>query len=520
MKQNKTVLWLLIPIVMLATVGAFAKIMTSYDHNEQMYISASIFYAQNKQLYKDFAYLQMPYFPLLYGSLFRLMNVTSYYYLLGKLISFIFLSLSSMTLFFLARRVVKDVSFCLSVVALFLLNMTIVNPASEASNYIIPISLSMTGFYVFFISYIENKVKSFGIALAGILLALSIGIKLTYATVIFPFIAIILLHQLICFHSRKTIREIILYALLPFLAGIAIGLLPTLLFLSDIQSFFFNNLGFHIANTEWRQITGYTGPMSLYSKIAFAGEVFFRVDNIILLLGILLGLGFSIHGSRRILRKNVELIPTGAFLAVMLVLVAIPTALSPTPSFAQYYAMPVSFCFLVLVFSYGSKSLEIVTLHRIILFILVLVSAAYNGPILHKHCINLSQRDKWTGLRFHDISMNVRSALINSGIGIDGKIGTLSPLFVTESNLNIYSELSTGPFLYRIGDLLTPEQRAHYTGTSPKTISDLFTADPPAAVLVGFEGELDKPLIEYAKANKYKKVDVPGLLRGELYVRP
>jgi hypothetical protein len=108
---------------------------------------------------------------------------------------------------------------------------------------------------------------------------------------------------------------------------------------------------------------------------------------------------------------------------------------------------------------------------------------------------------------------------MDNGISTDCKIATLSPLFVIESNLPIYSELSTGPFLYRVGDLLTPEQRNRFVGTSPKSIGYLFAEDPPAAILIGFEGALDKPLVEYAIIHNYKKIDVIGF-GGELYVRP
>ncbi|MHC4183890.1 MAG: hypothetical protein ACYSR0_11130 [Planctomycetota bacterium] len=518
MKKKNFALWLLIPIVLFAIVGAFAKIMSSFNHNEHMYIVASVFVAQNQELYKDFAYLQTPYLPLLYGNLYRLMGVTSYYFFIGKLISFIFLGISSMTLFLLARRVVKEIALSLSVVALFLLNMTIVMPATEVSNYIMPVAFSMAGFYVFYVSIIENQIRPFGITLAGIFLAIAIGTKLTYATVVFPFIAIILFYPLVSGHSAITARKNIVYALFPFIAGIVIGLLPMLLFMSDIQSFIFNNLGYHNVNTQWKQISGSIRPMSLYSKLVYARKVFFSADNLILLLGVLLGLGFSINSSHTI-RQAIKEIPTGAFLAFLLVLIAVPTALAPTPSYHQYFAVPVSFCFLLLIFSCASKSVEISALHRILLIILVLMSVAYNGALLLKSSIKLTQRDGWAGLRVHDVSMNVRNALINNGIGTDGKIATLSPLFVTESNLNIYSELSTGPFLYRVGDLLTPQQRNHFAGTSPRSIDGLFTEDPPAVILVGFEGDLDKPLIEYAIANNYKKVDVAGF-SGELYVRP
>jgi hypothetical protein len=132
---------------------------------------------------------------------------------------------------------------------------------------------------------------------------------------------------------------------------------------------------------------------------------------------------------------------------------------------------------------------------------------------------HLAHRDRWSGLHVHDVAMNLRNVLADRPAGTDYKTATLSPLFVIESNLPIYPELSTGPFLYRIGDVLTPEDRDRFMGTSPRSIDGLFNDDPPVAILVGFEGTLDDPLFEYAIANSYTKVDVPGFA-GKVYVRP
>ena len=152
------------------------------------------------------------------------------------------------------------------------------------------------------------------------------------------------------------------------------------------------------------------------------------------------------------------------------------------------------------------------------MLVLVLGSVAHNGPLLFKSMATLTHRDGWSGLRVHNISMNVRT-ILDGKIGANNKVATLSPIFVIESNLPIYAELSTGPFLYRVGDLLTLEQRNQFVGTSPRSIGDLLNQNPPAAILVGFEGDLDKPLVEYAKINNYKKVDIVEF-SGALYVRP
>jgi hypothetical protein len=516
--EKNFTLWLLTLIVFFAIAGAFATIMTSFSHNEHMYIAASVLVCHNQVLYKGFAYLQTPYLPLLYGNIYRLLSVSSYYLLIGKLISVLFIIISATALFLIARRALFDIAISLSVVALFFLNITIVCSAKESSNYIMPIALSMASFYMFCVSISKNQIKPFGIALTGFLLAIAIGTKLTYATVVIPFVATSLLYPLMSENRSITVKTRLFYVLLPFVAGIAFGLLPMFYYMLDLDSFIFNNLGFHNVNTQWRQITGFTGRMSLFSKLAYAKEIFFRADNLILLLGILLGLSFSIN-SFNPLDRPINKYSTEAFLAFLLVLIAVPTALAPTPSFNQYFSMPVSFIFILLVYSCAPKSIEISTLHRRLLLILVLVSVAYTGPDYLRSIHNLTHRDRWSGLHFHDISMNVRNALIDNGIGTDRKIATLSPLFVIESNLPIYSELSTGPFLYRVGDLLTRKQRNQFVGTSPKSIVDLFNEDPPSAILVGFEDELDKPLVEYAKINNYKKVNIAGF-GGELYVQP
>ena len=99
MKNNRFVLWFLIPILMFAIAGAFAMNMTAFWYDEHMYITASVFVAQGKELYKDFAYLQTPYLPFLYGSLYRILGIESYYFFIGKLLSFLFLIISSVVLF-------------------------------------------------------------------------------------------------------------------------------------------------------------------------------------------------------------------------------------------------------------------------------------------------------------------------------------------------------------------------------------------------------------------------------------
>lgn len=524
--SNRLTILFLSAIVLFSLIGEFAKIMFSLNHNENMYITASILVVQNKIPYKDFAYVQMPYLPLLYGNLYRLMKISSYYLLIGKIISFLSLCISAAAIFFVAHRVIKDVSLSLSVGILFLLNTSILGSAMEVSNYIIPIALSLVSFALFEVSINSNRVRPFGFAIAGFFLAVAIGVKLTYATVAIPFIVVCILHQVISRFSTDNTnnKTSFVYILLPFITGLLVGLLPIFFYLSDIGTFIFNNYGYHIVNAQWRQDTGYTSGMSLFSKIIFARDIFFQTDNLILILGVLLGIVLFAKRNSRTIRQTIkEELTKGTLLAFLLFLIAIPTAFAPTPSFPQYFVMPVSFLFLLLVYSQAPKpsqepsKLLIRILHKKLILILVLVSLMYNGPSLGKSIYHLMNRNSWSGLYVHDISINIRNTLLINGVDINSKIATLSPLYVIEANLPIYSELSTGPFTYRIGDLLTSEDRKHFVVTSPNSIWNLLSKDRPSAILVGFEEDLDIPFIVYAVAHHYKKVD--GFFGGgDLYI--
>jgi hypothetical protein len=520
MKKISLTTLLLAAIVLFGILGAFASVMTTMNHNEGMYISASVLVSQNKTIYKDFGFTETPYLPILYGGLFRILNIGSYYLLMGKLISFLSLVLAAMTLFFITRRVSNSIASSLSIAALFLLDMNIVGPAGQVSNYIIPLTLSLVSFYLFEISFDQNETKPFGIAIAGLLLAIAVGIRLMYAAVIIPFVAIILFHVLKNKHSSIEVKRSITHVLLAFAIGVIVGLLPMLFFLSDFQSFYFNNLGFHFTNGYWFQTTGFS-RISLLSKLSFLKDIFLQANNLILIIGILVAVGlffrsFRVNG-QTVNRQTMKEMPKGALLAFLLFVIAVPTTLAPTPSFFEYYAMPISFLFLILIYSCVSKSPDISMLLGRLLLILVLVSVVYNGISMVKSIFYLRDRNNWAGLMVHNVSMNIRNALPNYGKGNNGKIATLSPMYVADANLPIYLELADGPFIYRAGDLLTPEQRKHFVVTSPKTIGNLLNEDPPAAIFVGFEGNLDKPLVQYAVSHNYTKVD-GSFNGGQLYV--
>ena len=82
--------------------------------------------------------------------------------------------------------------------------------------------------------------------------------------------------------------------------------------------------------------------------------------------------------------------------------------------------------------------------------------------------------------------------------GVSGKVATLAPVYPLEGGLEVYPELATGPFAYRTADITAPELAKYYRMTSPTRIGALFDADPPAALLLGFDRALEAPMLAYA----------------------
>ena len=88
-----------------------------------------------------------------------------------------------------------------------------------------------------------------------------------------------------------------------------------------------------------------------------------------------------------------------------------------------------------------------------------------------------------------------------------------------ESGVSVYSELSTGTFLFRVGDQLTASDRDRYHATSRATLDRILDRDPPGAIYLTDEEELEAPFLAYARRNGYLRV-AGKFGGGSLWVRP
>jgi hypothetical protein len=473
-------------------LGILSYVMNvEVNHDESMYIGASVLSRKGLTLYQDFSYVQMPYLPLLYGLVYKVTNV-SHYLLVSKLINIFFALFSGWTIYKIAWILSKDSLFSWLAVLLLEFNEIIIYIMGKSSNDIMPLSFSILGFYLFIIGF-SGKAKSILFLLSGVCLAIATGAKLYYVMIIFPFIATSTI-----FPRTGGLKQKLFKTILPFLLGLFVGSLSVFYyFFKDIDAFWINNWEYHSLNTKWRELTGYT-------RASIKSLDFLR-------------------NSRASLRQKVNFIwlSPALVLSSSLLAIATVTAFLPTPLWRQYFAPPVPFAILTIVCLYTQLNPKgkIIAKRAMIFLTALTLIFGIGSERLYARLNTLLAPEQWKVVAVHQTAQNIRTYVDRiSKTNPDAKIATLAPLYAVEGGLKIYNELSAGPFMYRIGDLMSSEKRAKVKGTSAKTIQTLFDRDPPVAILVGFEGDLDRPLIEYAVKNDYTKIE-EKFDGGVLYLR-
>ncbi len=532
MRRALTVLVALVAATL--AVGLFAMTVFNRAHNEQMYVAAAYLLTQGQQLYSDFAFLQTPYSVLTYALVYVLTG-GGYFLLKAKLINWLWMLIGAWLIFGRTRRVTQDLLLALLILVLYFANYYLLRATIEASNYAMPLALSL-GAYLLWLRGVEGRMNySLAALLAGVALGGAVGAKLYYASLVLPFSLAALLYP-----RQLPLNKRVMQGLLPLTLGGLIALLPVGYYaLRDWDSFVFNNLGYHTLNAQWQLQSGFTDLTWAYkwdTARDLVGNPNFLILELWLAVALLLGW-----------REKQRTLPSpGTFLAGTTALVAVVTAFSPAPLFPQYFAMPVPFLLLWMAELYGGLTEQARWVLVRLAAVCALVGILF---VLPRHTQALTRlfggEDAWSGVvavreseqirvameiqKIHNVLHEVKS----NGVIVDYRGGprpeseilpeamrlaTLSPVLALEAGIPFYPELATGSFLLRVGDLLASEERARYVATSPSTLAALLDATPPAAILIGDEGDEEIPLRQYAEEHGYRLADIT-LTNGELWLR-
>jgi hypothetical protein len=474
-------LWL--GLLLLVFANAVSKPL---NHDEHQFVASGWLIGRLGLLpYRDFPYFHLPYLSWLYAGIFLF---TDHLLLGARLISALAATGSAWLIWRLARgqHHTSDTAISSFATAWLWLLLPISQYASGfAWNHDTSIFWSLCALTVFIRA---ESGRAYGFS--GLCLAIACGLRATFVLTLLPFVLALGLAATRRAHWRF------------FALGFTVGWLPILLLsLFAPTQFFFGNVTYAVLNTEWRAAQDYARAMDWGSKLSY-----FMTD--VAWIGptwvVLMVFGLSVIITWR--RQGAQPFWLSAGMACALFI----AALLPTPSFLQYFFAPIPF--LVLCIGWAAPAWLGKRYGAWLMPLLVALFLPQLWGSVERTAVLLTPA-QWTPVQAHQAGVWIRE---RTG---DGAIVTLAPLFPLEAGLSIYPELATGPFAYRVGGLLSPDERRVQRIFTIDDIETVLNARPPRALFLGFEDEdLEEPLAQYAQARKYRYHQLPN--GKHLWVRP
>jgi hypothetical protein len=446
------------------------------SRDEQMYCTAGVLMAQGLDIYRDFSYVsQLPYHPLMLATVYKVLG-TTHYLLTGRLVTVFFEVLTMACIVALCVQLLgefRKLGLYLGVMAIvfYATNPLVYMANGYAWNHGVVVFLVMLSLYLFVSCPFEARPCYGRLFFIGLLLSTATCTRITTALIQTVFLVMVFLK-----HSSSQ-RENTLNRL-SFLAGSVIALAWPLWVISKAgDSFLVNLIEIPRVYGAYLRDTG-----ASHNKIDMALACVIQPGYLALLAAI----GFVWLQTRKMDAASdarnrqtlVWLIPASCFIIAFI----------PPTLWRQYLAVPVPFLCVTLaalfcrlcqsVATGSAKPLEKAFLGSTVF---ALIAIGIQLVTLLRHPPQLAP-STWAPIRLHNTSQRIAEAIHGSG-----PVLTLVPLYALEGGRAIYPELSCGSIVFRIGDLLSPQQQAQARAVGPGTLPTLIRSTPPSAVLLGVE---------------------------------
>lgn len=432
------------------------------DRDEGMYVGAGVL-ARSRALYAETPFLQMPVLPWIYAAFLpspgegplllraRLFTVACAGFVLVALVG-------------ICRR--RGISPWIGLAFALLLSVqpTFVASAREATNHLPPLA-AFAGAVWLLARMAPSRRACVG---AGVLLGLAVGLRATWAPVALAiWIAIALVTR-----ERRAVGLVAL--------GASLVALPILVVASAApDAFVFQNLTFHGVNRAWAIESGRPWDLGRSAFFRALDDLVIRQSAHGWLLALVTAGVLAIRRPRHVV--------AGLLVAAALVL----SSALPSPWWARH-ALPFVGGTTVVAVAIFPKA---VPAPRWIAGILVVATLLGVTPRGDRHAAAIGAAftpDDGFAQTFYE------ECRMLAGM-TDEAVATLSPLFVLEAGLALDPPSVAGPFVWRVREELSPEQRERTAGAHA-------TLDPrraPAAILCGAEPQFETDVVARLRAAGY-----------------
>ena len=473
------------------------------DRDENQFLASAFLISEfGLHPYRDFAYFHMPNLSYLYAPLFLSDNPI----LLARIVTALCAFGICVAVFWHGFHVLRNRHWLIrslapvSVMLLLAHSHMFKHAASHVWNHTSSVLFFLIAF-ILLLRWRDKPHATYLLGCSGFTLGMAIGIRLSVAPVVIPFLFLILFHTE---HSAR-LKCLVVFAV----AGLAANL-PALYFLAfNFSETIFGNLVYPGFNTEYYREIGFERAMDLSGK----GDYFWHrimerpSHQLIAVAGavcVLMSLVSTIF-SRALLKADILLI---AFVFLFL----IAGCLAPTPSQKQYYFILFPFFMLLvlnLVSTVDGRTLSGITAG--ILVCILFVSFLTYSPFSFRDKL-VKNLKSWDYLTVNVLARESReiSRIVKSNDD-NPVVLALSPAFVINDGTAIFPEFATGPFAFTYSYLVPEDQARRQRIPREADLDRIFQSDNIAAVLTGHEKpEIEQAIIEMAMKSNYSRIDMPS----------
>lgn len=467
---------------LLLALVAFARPL---DHDESQYVAATML-ARHALVYRDFAYLQTPLQPILLAPLAVAAGTLAFPAL--RLANALFGAITAMFVLAASRAAGARPAAALRSALLLASTDIFLFSATIARNDMLPAMLLAAALWLLVKQARGDGGRMAAMAI-GLLLSAATATKLSYAI---PALAV---GALALIDRRYRPAWLIAGAIPP-------ALLVACTWHAAPDAFAFDVLRFPTAAPEQYYTAGRAWKLTWWARAL-------DVTKFLALGPALLALIVVVRAPRRDRPARTAL----THLLDLLIVAGLIAALLPAPTWRQYLlpALPPLFVRLALLWEARppGRAMRIATVVFVIAGIAPSLVAVTQGFPLATAIENGSR---------------LKGAMDRDDVR--APIATLSPQFVAATGRQLDPRFAAGPFFFRSSGLLPFADEARFKLVSRARARSAVSADPPAAILIGGEGEwtsgdarLDRAMAQIATVAGYRPRPVTGT-PFTLFVRP
>jgi hypothetical protein len=500
-------------LILLAGLGAvvlFAAIygrLMSYGlrRDEMMFVPPAVLLEQSR-LYADFFFNQPPYSAWYFRFMEFIFGGGGLLFAarMGVFLAWVVLAAGTAGIVWALSRSALVTAF--AVVGFLTSHALMSEPGMAATNNLLQLPLTVLGVGLFLVETTRAEPRFWWLVLAGACGTIAVGVKLSGVALVPPLLAAALLMPAY-FTLALRVRRV----LLPLLIGGVIGALPLFWYLATDPELFLAHvlrfhLGPHVAYWEAHRQIEPDLALGLIDRMRVGYGIWLEGASLAILL-VLLSMGWIAFRERGARSAQADKWRQPIFFVLATLAVTGAMSLLPKPGFPQYYILPLGCLPLLAALLYRRLTEEGRKTARPMLgaatALMLVLALPWLGPGLAG-----AVRPSATTVAATARGGAELKRVIEANHPTGDKVATLLPIYPLEAGLPVYPEFATGQFAFRIAPFTSAKLARNYRMVAAEGIEALFDADPPAAMLLGYDTELEAPMLRYAMAHGYRRVEM------------